>query len=226
MLKLAVIEEKKFKHSRRVGADNPWGPKCLCQQEGLITMVICCKFKNLQHLTLYKSFHESINVYSRKSEADNPRAQNFYVNRNLLSLRSFATSLKKKLFAVWFYSFFMILYKYIAPGQGLTTPWGRNFDVNRNILTLRSFVASFKKSLWSLILYNFFMIYTCTVYSPRAGPDSPHGTKFWCQQKCLVTSFICCKFKKKCLWSLILYKFFHDLIHVYSPGALQTDPRG
>ena len=83
MLKSAVIEEKKFKHSHRVGADNPLGSKFICQQEGLITMVICCKFKSLQHLTLYTSFHNSINVYSRRSAADNPRAQNFYVNRNL-----------------------------------------------------------------------------------------------------------------------------------------------
>ena len=45
MLNSAVIEETKFKHSLRVGADNPLGPKILCQQEGLITMVICCKFK-------------------------------------------------------------------------------------------------------------------------------------------------------------------------------------
>ena len=34
---------------------------------------------------------------------------------------------------------------YIAPGQGLTTPWGQNVDVNRNILSLRSYVASIKK---------------------------------------------------------------------------------
>ena len=35
MLKSAVIEEKKFKHNlARVGADNPLGPKFLCQQEG------------------------------------------------------------------------------------------------------------------------------------------------------------------------------------------------
>ena len=27
MLKSAVIEEKKFKHSPRIGADNPFGPK-------------------------------------------------------------------------------------------------------------------------------------------------------------------------------------------------------
>ena len=45
MLKSAVIEEKKFKHSPWVGEDNPLGPKSLCQEEGLITIVICCKFK-------------------------------------------------------------------------------------------------------------------------------------------------------------------------------------
>ena len=45
MLKSAVIAEKKFKHSLRAGADNPLGPKVLCQQEGLITKVVCCKFK-------------------------------------------------------------------------------------------------------------------------------------------------------------------------------------
>ena len=122
------------------------------------------------------------------------------------------------LWSLILYNFFMILYMYIAPGQGLTTPWGWNFDVNRNILSLRSFVASFKKiSLKSDFIHCFFHDFI-HVYSPRAGTDRPQGTKFWCQQKCLVTSFICCKFKRKCLWSLILYNFFHDLIHVYSPG--------
>ena len=54
----------------------------------------------------------------------------------------------------------MILYMYIAPGQGLT-PWGRNFNVNRNILSLRSFVASFKNiSLKSdFIPFFFFILY-------------------------------------------------------------------
>ena len=51
MLKSAVIEEKKFKHSSWAGADNPLVSKCLCQQEGLITMVIYCMFeKNLFNL--------------------------------------------------------------------------------------------------------------------------------------------------------------------------------
>ena len=50
--------------------------------------------------TLYTSFHDLINLYNRRSGADNPRGQNFDVNRNLLSLRSFATRLKKNLFEV------------------------------------------------------------------------------------------------------------------------------
>ena len=70
-----------------------------------------------------------------------------------------------------------------------------------------------KKSLWSLILYCFFH-----EFSLRAGADSPQGTKFWCQQKCLVTSFICCKFKKNVFEVWFLYNFLYDLIHVYSPG--------
>ena len=102
--------------------------------------------ESLQPLTLYTSFHDLINVYIRRSGADNPRGQNLDVNRNLLSLQSLATSFKK--ISLKFYTiFFMILYMYIhvAPGQGLTAPRGRNFYVNRNILTLRSFVASLKK---------------------------------------------------------------------------------
>ena len=73
--------------------------------------------------------------------------------------------------------FFIIVYMYIALGQGLTTHWGRNFDVNRNILSLRSFVASLKKiSLKSDFIKKKHDI--IHVYSPRAGADSPQGTKF------------------------------------------------
>ena len=91
-------------------------------------MVICCKFEK------------------NSSTSDNPRGQNLDININLMSLQSFATSLKK-LFGLILYIFFMILYMYIGPGKGLTTLWGRNFYVNRNILSLWLFVASFKTSL-------------------------------------------------------------------------------
>ena len=53
----------------------------------------------------------------------------------------------------------MILYMYIAPGQGQTAPRGQSFDVNKNVLSLHSFVASFKKCHLKydfIILYIFF----------------------------------------------------------------------
>ena len=70
----------------------------------------------------------------------------------------------------------MILYIYIAPGQGLRTPWGQNYDVNRHILSLGSFVTSFKKISLSLILYIFFHDFI-HVYSPGAGTDNHLGSK-------------------------------------------------
>ena len=64
----------------------------------------------------------------------------------ILSLRSFVASFKKiSLKSDFIHFFFMILYMYIALGQGQTVPRGQIFDVNRNILSLYSFVASLKK---------------------------------------------------------------------------------
>ena len=97
----------------------------------------------------------------------------------------------------------MISYMYIASGQGQTTHWGQNFDVNRKALSLCPFVASLNKILWSLILYIFFQVFI-HVYSPRAEADNPLETKFWCQQKGLITLPICCKFKTRGPWATML----------------------
>ena len=66
----------------------------------------------------------------------------------------------------------MILYMYIATGQGQTTPWGQNFDVNRNSLSLCPFVVNLKKlSLNSdfIHIFNDFIY----VYSPGARQKTP-----------------------------------------------------
>ena len=135
--------------------------------------------ESLQSLTLYTSFHDLINVYSRRSGADNPRGQNCQQKPLVTSVICY--KFQKNLFEVWFSTiFFMILYMYIhvTPGHGLTTPRGRNFYVNRNILTLWSFVASFKKNLFEVWFYAIFFHDFIHVYSPGAGADSPKGTKF------------------------------------------------
>ena len=151
-----------------------------------------------------------------------PWGRNFDINRNVLSLRSFVAKFKKNLFEVWFYTiFFMILYRYKTPGLGQTAPRGQSFDFNRNVLPLHSFVASFKKmSLKSAFMQ--FVHNLIHVYSPGAGVYGPQGTKFWCQQKGLITLPICCKFQRN-LFEVWFYTFFSWF---NSPGAVgHTAPR-
>ena len=152
-------------------------------------------------------------MYIAAGQGQTTQGTKFWCRQKPLVTSVICYKFHKNLFEVWFYTlFFMILYMHRAPVQRLTTPWGRNFDVNRNILSLRSFVASSKKiSLKSDFIH--FFHHFIHVYSPGAGADSPQGTKFWCQQKPLVTSVIYYKFHKNLFRSLILYPFFHDFIH-------------
>ena len=164
-------------YSPGAGADNPLGTKFWCQQEHLVTSVICCK-------------------------------------------------LNKNLFEVWFYTFFfMILYMYIAPGQGQTAPRGQSFDVNRNVLSLHSFVASFKKMCLKIDLRQFFSRFN-TCLSPQGRGRLPPGDKILMSTERLYHFTHLLQVSKKSLWSLILYIFFHDLVHVYSPGARGIQPPG
>ena len=120
--------------------------------------------KNLFELWFYTHFFMLSYMYIALGHGQTtPRGQNFDVSRNLLSFQSFATSVKKNLFEVWFYThFFIILYMYVAPRQGQTTPWGQNSDVNKNILSFRSFVTSFKKIfLKSDFIHIFSWFYIC-----------------------------------------------------------------
>ena len=156
-------------YSRGAGADNPLGTKFWCQQEHLVTSVICCKFQ-------------------------------------------------KNLLEVWFHTFFffMILYIYIAQGQGQTAHRGQSFESTEMSCHFIHLLQVLNEYLWSLTLYNFFhdLIH---VYSPGAGADSPKGTKFWCQHKGLITLPICCKFQRNLFEVWFLYNFFHNLIHL-APG--------
>ena len=113
---------------------------------------------------------------------------------------------------------------YIAAGQGQTTPGDNILMSTENSCHFGHLLQVSKKSLLSLILYNFFHDFT-HVYSPRAGADNPLGTKFLCQQEHLVTLVICCKFKKKSLWSLILYNSFMSL-YMYIAWGRGRQPQG
>ena len=61
------------------------------------------------------------------SGADNPWGQNFNVNRNHLSLRSFATSLKKSLSSLILYNFVHYFIHVYSLGAGADNPLGMKF---------------------------------------------------------------------------------------------------
>ena len=73
----------------------------------------------------------------------------------------------------------MILYMYIAPGQGQTTFWGQNFDVNRNSLSLCPFVASLKKiSLKSDFFTIFYVCFFHMYIAPGRGRQPIGGKNY------------------------------------------------
>ena len=109
-----------------------------------------------------------------------PWGRNFYVNRNILSLWSLVASFKKiYLKSDFIHFFFMILYMYIAPGQGQKAPRGQNFDVNRKALSLYPFAASFKEiSLKSDLFHFFFSQFNTCIYPWGRWHTAPRGQSF------------------------------------------------
>ena len=100
-----------------------------------------------------------------------------------------------------FVGFVMRRLNYIySPGQGQTIHRGQNFDDNRKALSLCPYVASFKMISSKSDLYTYLMILYMYI-APGQGQTIPWGQNFyininfWCQQKALITSTICCKFQ-------------------------------
>ena len=135
-----------------------------------------------------------------------PREQNFDVNRNLLPLWSFSTSLKKSLWNLILCNFFHDFIHVYSPGAGADNPLGTKFWCQQEHLVTSVICCKLKKNLFEVWFYTFFhdLIH---VYSPGAGADSPQGTKFWCKQKGLITLPICCKFQRN-LFAVWFYAFF------------------
>ena len=89
----------------------------------------------------------------------------------------------------------MILYMYIAPGQGQKTPWGQTFDVNREPLPFRPFVASFKQIPFNSDFIHIFNVFP-HVYSPGAGADNLCGQNSDVNRKALSLCPFVANFKK------------------------------
>ena len=75
-----------------------------------------------------------------------------------------------------------------------------------------------------MIIYNFFFHDLIHVYSPGAVADSPRGQNFYVHGKALSFYRFVASFKEISLKFDFIHFFFHDLIHIYSPGAGGIQP--
>ena len=205
-------------YSTRAGADNPLGTNVDVNRKPLSLCPFVASFKTMSLKYDFKHIlNDFIHVYSPRARTDNPLGTKVWCQQKFLITLPICCQFKKNLLEVWFfYVFFSHVY---GPRQGPTTHWGQKFYDNRKAFSLCPYVASFKMiSLKSdfIHIFNDFI----HVYSPGARAENPLGTDFWCQQKALITSTICCKFQTN-LWILILYTFLM-FFHMYiAPGQGQ-----
>ena len=167
-----------------------------------------------------------MNVYSCRSGADNPSGPKFWCQQKPLVASVICYKFQKISLKSYFIQFFSWFYTCIYPQGSGWQPLGVEIFMSTGTSWhFGHLLQVSKKSLWSLILYNFFHDFT-HVYIPGAGADSPQGTNFLMSTEMFCHFIYLLQVSKKCLWSLILYIFFHDLIHVYSPGAGADSPQG
>ena len=153
-----------------------------------------------------------------------PRGKSFDVNTNVLSFHSFVASFQKNVFESMFPLAFVAGWL-----QGHW--WGfisQNYIVWPTFFLTNVFIALKGSHFWFLfeVWLHIFFHDLIHVYSPGAGADSPQGTKFWCQQKCLVTSFICCKFQKISVKSDFIRFFFSRFYTRVQPQGRGWQPLG
>ena len=102
----------------------------------------------------------------------------------------------------------MILYMYIAPGQGQKTPWGQTSDVNRKPLSLRPFVASFKQISLNSDFIHIFLMFFHMYIAPGQGQTTLCGQNSDVNRKALSLCPFVASFKKISLKS--------DFIHIFA----------
>ena len=119
----------------------------------------------------------------------------------------------------------MILYVYIAQGQGQTVPWGQSIYVNRNVLSLHSFVAGLKKWIWRQY-YTICFHDLIHIYSPRAAktaplPSLPRGKQIDFNRKTLSIYHLLQVSKKS--FEVWFYTFFSllNLLFYFNPAHRQ-----
>ena len=148
------LKKKKFKQSPWAGADNQLGPKFWCQQEDLITMVICCKFKkNLFNLWLYTHLFMISNMYITAGQGQSIPGHKILMSAERSSHFGHLVQVLKKIsLKSNFIQFFSWFYTCIKPRGRGWQPLGDEILISTGTSChFGHLLQVSKKSLWSLI---------------------------------------------------------------------------
>ena len=99
---------------------------------------------------------------------------------------------KKCLWSLIWYIFFSWFNNVYSLGAGADNPQGTKFWCQQKGLIILPIRSKCKRNLFEVWFYTIFFIIEYMYIASGLGAYSPQGTKFWCQQKPLVTSVICC----------------------------------
>ena len=126
-----------------------------------------------------------------------------------------------------------------SPGAGEDSPQGTKFWCQQKDLITLPICFKFQRNLFEVCFYTFFFMILYMCIAPRQGLTAPWGrnvyinrnilslrSKFWCQQKGLITLPICCKFQRNLfeLWFYTLFSWFKTCIYPRDRG--HTAPQG
>ena len=118
----------------------------------------------------------------------------------------------------------MILYMYIAPGQGQTNLGGKILMSTEIPYHFAHLLPVLKKITLKSIFSSFCMIvFFSHVYSPRQGQTNHWGNKFYDNRKVISLCPVVASFKMFSSKSDFIH-IFNDFMHVYSLGARAENP--
>ena len=141
-------------YSPRAGADNPLGTKFWCQQEHLVTSVICYKFQNnLFEVWFYTFVFKILYMFIAQGRDRQPSGDKVLMSTEMSFHFIHLLQVSKK--CIWSLILYNLLYDLIhvySPGAGADSPQWTKFWCKQKGLITTNLLQVLKKSLWSLIL--------------------------------------------------------------------------
>ena len=159
---LQVLKQSPHVYSPGQGQTTYWGQNFDDNRKAFSVCPYVASFKMISSKSDFiHIFNDFIHVYSPGARAYNPLGTNFWCQQKaLITLPIHCKFIKRNLIL---YTFLMILYMHITPGQGQTNSWGQSFDVNRKPLNF-AHLLQVKKNCFEVWFYiHFFSCFTICI---------------------------------------------------------------